>query len=78
MKGKWKINEEYVEYWICDTFYYCTNKDGEGLFSVNLNENSRFQLVGTCDFSVYGLSDNSKKRKIRSYIKNRFNENDEF
>ena len=45
--------------------YYCTNRDGEGLFYVNVERNTRHQLVGTCDFSVRGLTKDGARKKLR-------------
>lgn len=47
--------------------YWCTNDYGEGVFYVNTRRNERSQLVGTCDFSLCGLSD--PKAKIRRWMK---------
>lgn len=59
-RKEWKGNEDGVSQ------YYTTNHSGEGVFFVNLEKNSRKQLVGTCDFSLAGLKD--PKRKIRRYM----------
>lgn len=47
----------------CPSHFLCTNDDGEGIFSVDLDRNERHQLVGTCDFSLAGIKD--PRRKIR-------------
>ena len=43
--------------------YYCTNNSREGVFQVNLRENSRIQTAGTADFV---LSD--KNKYVKSYF----------
>lgn len=43
--------------------YYCTNKNREGIFEVNLRQNTRTQIKGTCDF---GLS--QKNRAVKAYF----------
>lgn len=48
--------------------YYCTNANGEGLFFVDIERNTRAQIIGTCDFSTYGLSKTSIRRKLRGAI----------
>lgn len=68
MKLSYKIIGEEVRAYVSEDEYYCTNKDGEGLFKVCISRNSRSQLIGTCDFSVRGLKDDSKKAKIRKAI----------
>ena len=45
--------------------YYSTNRDGEGLFWVDLRKNSYKQLSGTCQFSIRGLKESSVRAKIR-------------
>lgn len=49
--------------------YYCTNRDGAGLFYVDLMHGDRIQLSGTCQFSVGGLKPESAKAKIRRWMK---------
>ena len=48
--------------------YYCTNREGEGLFVVDTSKSSRAQLIGTCDFSLRGLSPAYAKKKLRDAI----------
>ena len=47
-------------------FYFTTDDTGCGIFRVDLEENSRRQLVGTSDFSLRGLKD--PRAKIRKYM----------
>ena len=56
-EGKNSAGEWYTSH------YYCTNNDGEGLFFVDLKNNERWQVLGTCQFSLRGLKD--PKRAIR-------------
>lgn len=35
-----------------ENIYYCTNNSREGEFKVNLCENTRIQIAGTCEFKV--------------------------
>lgn len=65
---KYEIYEDGVKMWISDNIYYCTNREGDGLFRVDVARNDRKQLKGTCQFSVAGLKDKSKKAKIRKAI----------
>ena len=65
---KYELFDDGVKIWVSDNIYYCTNKEGDGLFRVNVEHNSRNQLKGTCQFSVHGLKDKSKKAKIRKVI----------
>jgi len=64
---KWFEEGNYVEWNINEDEYYCTGKDGYGLFLVNSAANSRKQILGTCEFSVVGIKD--KKGKVRKAIK---------
>ena len=64
----YEIYENGVKMYVSDYVYYCTNKDGEGLFRVDLQRNDRRQLKGTCQFSVYGLKNKSKKAKIKKTV----------
>ena len=68
-KIKWFIEGEAVTAWISDCQYFFTNKLGEGVFYGDLERGTWKQLVGTCQFSVYGLTDDSKKQKLRTWIK---------
>ena len=61
-KWHWKSAEDESGY--CRR-YWTTDADGEGIFIVDLKENSRTQILGTCDFSVVGLKD--PKAKIRRW-----------
>lgn len=65
---KYLINGEEVRAYISEDEFYCTNSEGEGLFHVIVSRNARYQIIGTCDFSVRGLTDKSKKAKIRQAI----------
>lgn len=65
---KYELYEDGVKMWVSDYVYYCTNRYGEGLFKVDLIRNERKQLEGTCQFSVCGLKDKSKKAKIRRTV----------
>ena len=65
---KYELYEDGVKMWVSDDIYYCTNRYGEGLFKVDLIRNERKQLKGTCQFSVCGLKDKSKKEKIRKAV----------
>nr|DAX97508.1 MAG TPA: hypothetical protein [Caudoviricetes sp.] len=51
-----------------DDVYFCTNNDGDGIFEVNPCRNSRHQLMGTMQFSIRGLKENSAKAKIRRWM----------
>jgi len=69
MKLKFEFDGEKVLWWDArsDGYrYWCTNKAGEGVFFVDSEKNERRQLVGTCDFSVFGLAD--KRGKIRRWM----------
>ena len=57
-----------VRAYVSESKYYCTNAEGEGLFVVDTSKNSRQQLIGTCDFSLRGLSREYAKRKLRDTI----------
>lgn len=46
--------------------YYCTGKDGSGLF--HIYDGNREQLLGTLQFSVAGLADSTAKRKLRDAV----------
>lgn len=46
--------------------YYCTGKDGSGLF--HIHDGNRTQLLGTFQFSVAGLADSTAKRKLRDAV----------
>ena len=48
--------------------YWTTNDEGDGVFIVTLSRNERRQVVGTCDFSLNGLTPESAKRKIRKWM----------
>lgn len=43
--------------------YYCTNNSREGIFEINLRENTRTQTAGTCDFCL-----SQKNRFVKSYF----------
>ena len=68
MKLRYEINGERIRAWVNDDCFWTTNDDGEGLFFVDLPKNSRRQYIGHCDFSVRGLTDKSKKAKMRKVI----------
>lgn len=68
---KYTINGEKVTAWINENQYYCTNEKGHGVFFVDLIRNTKNQLTGTCQFSVYGLKPESKKNKFRKWLKER-------
>lgn len=68
MKRKFEVDGEQVRVWYNDHEYTETNKEGEGLFYVNLRRNQRSQTAGTCDFSARGLKPDSKKAKLRRYL----------
>lgn len=46
--------------------YYCTGKDGSGLF--HTHDGNREQLLGTLQFSVAGLADSTAKRKLHDAV----------
>lgn len=50
--------------------YFTTNSEGEGIFEVSFSPlgGDRRQLIGTCQFSLSGLSDNWAKKKIRRWM----------
>ena len=64
---KWTVDKNYVEAQISEDVYYCTGKDGYGLYRVNSAANSRKQILGTAQFSVAGIKD--KKGKVRRFLK---------
>ena len=66
-KIKWIVEGDYIEAHINEDIYYCTGKDGNGLFRVNSTLNNRKQILGTAQFTVNGIKD--KKGKIRKQIK---------
>lgn len=68
MRFKYKIVGEEIRAYIDEDSYYCTNRYGDGLFKVCLSRNTRTQIIGTCDFSVHGLKDKSKKDKLRNAL----------
>ena len=49
--------------------YYTTTKDGEGIFAVIPSRNDRRQLVGTSDFSVFGLTKSGARAKIARWMR---------
>lgn len=51
-----------------DDTYWTTNNEGDGIFIVTLSRNERSQVVGTCDFSLRGMTNESAKRKIRKWM----------
>lgn len=59
---EWRFNGD-------EDTYFCTNKEGEGVFMVDLCRNSREQLTGTCQFSVRGLSEKYARHKIREFMR---------
>ena len=61
------VDGEYVDARVSDDSYYCTGRDGYGLFYVDSRRNERKQIEGTAQFSVHGLKD--KKGKLRRYLK---------
>ena len=65
------IDGEKIRTWINDDEFYETNSDGEGLFYVKVSRNTRRQLEGTCDFTLRGRSDSTKKRVMREIVKAR-------
>lgn len=46
--------------------YYCTTSKGEGIFRVEPRKNERRQMIGDCDFSVFGLKPSTARTKIRA------------
>lgn len=68
---KWEIEGAKVTAWINENQYYCTDKIGNGVFFVDLSRNDRHQITGTCQFSVRGLKQESKKSKLRRWIAER-------
>ena len=64
---RYVIDGNYVEAHIDSDRYYCTGKNGEGLFFVDSAKNTRKQIEGTAQFSVKGIAD--KKGKLRRYLK---------
>lgn len=51
-----------------DSVYWTTNGNGEGIFLIDPSHNEEKQLMGTCDFSLRGMKDESAKRKIRKWM----------
>lgn len=47
--------------------YFCTDRNGEGIFLVDLLRNERTQLEGTLDFSLIGIK--NPQAKIRRWMK---------
>lgn len=68
---KWEIDGEKVIVWINQDAYYSTDATGHGVFFIDLIRNSREQLAGSLQFSVYGLKPESKKNKLRKWLKER-------
>lgn len=66
---KWEISGERVTMYISDSEYYQTNREGNGIFLVDLVRNKRKQLAGTCDFTVRGIKPESKKAKLRTWLR---------
>ena len=62
---RYRIEGDEIRAYVTDDEFYCTNREGEGLFHVIVSRNIRSQLIGTCDFSTRGLTDASKKAKMR-------------
>jgi len=62
---RYRIKGHEVRAYVTEDEYYCTNREGEGLFFVVVSRNHRSQLLGTCDFSTRGLTDAGKKAKMR-------------
>ena len=52
-----------------EEYYYETNIYGDGIFFVDLRENIRIQLEGTCDFSICGLKKTSARAKIKKWMR---------
>lgn len=48
--------------------YYCTNGEAEGVFRVNLRRGERVQVVGTCNFSLYGMTKASARAAVRRFM----------
>lgn len=69
---KWLVDGEKVTCFVDEYRYYETNRDGEGVFVINVKRNDRKQLTGTCQFSVYGLTDKAKKAKLRKWLYDRY------
>lgn len=74
MMFKYTHTDNYWEW--CESgeedIYFCTNKNGDGVFVVDPCRNSRKQLTGTMQFSVHGLSEKYAQRKIREFMKDRY------
>lgn len=51
-----------------DNVYWTTNSRGEGIFVIDPSQNEEHQILGTCDFSLRGITDESAKRKIRKWM----------
>lgn len=68
---KWLVDGQKVICFVDERYYYETNREGEGVFFVDTERGTRKQLTGTCQFSVWGLTDKSKKAKLRKWIKSR-------
>lgn len=66
---RYTVDGNYVEVQVNDDTYYCTGKDGRGLFFVDSAKNELKQIEGTAQFSVAGVED--KKGKLRRYLKER-------
>ena len=65
---KWMVEGNQVTCFVGDYEYYETNKDGDGIFYIDAERNYRKQLTGTCQFSVWGLTDKAKKAKLRKWL----------
>ena len=68
---KYKIDNEKVIAWVNESAYYSTDDQGHGIFFVDLIRNTKKQLTGTCQFSVFGLKPESKKAKLRKWLTER-------
>lgn len=57
----WRWNDD-------DNVYWATNNRGDGVFRIDLSRDEKSQVLGTCDFSLHGMTDESAKRKIRRWM----------
>lgn len=48
--------------------HYRTNRDGEGLWIVDLRDGSESQLMGTCQFALTQTTDSGRRKYIRRYF----------
>lgn len=63
-----KDEDRWMWKWSDSDIYWTTNGRGEGVFVIDPSHNEEKQVLGTCDFSLRGITDASAKRKIRRWM----------